>query len=308
MPVINLFSKRRKQARGEMPDVYTYDTLPKPLRVQIVHIIRGALGTDKRLSGNHAENAYEFIVSTMRKERGVFKLSQHTRSLDDELFNYFLDEDSTELALDIVELCFRLIEIHIVESYEYRANTNRNLSPEEAVTELNDRFKEHGVGYQFESGEIIRVDSEIVHSEVVKPALELLRGKDFQGANQEFLSAHEHYRHGRYKECLVDALKAFESTMKSICILRNWSVDEKAPASGLIKVCLENGLVPQHLQTQFSSLKSLMESGIPTVRNRSGGHGQGATPVLVPDYIAKYGLNLTASAILFLVDAHNASE
>jgi hypothetical protein len=38
MRILDLFSKRQKKLRGEMPDVYMYDELPQPLKVQIVHM------------------------------------------------------------------------------------------------------------------------------------------------------------------------------------------------------------------------------------------------------------------------------
>ena len=47
---------------------------------------------------------------------------------------------------------------------------------------MNGRFQVRGVGYQFADGEIIRVDSHLIHAEVVKPALSLLRGVEFAGA------------------------------------------------------------------------------------------------------------------------------
>ncbi len=50
-------------------------------------------------------------------------------------------------------------------------------------------------------------DSELVHAEVVKPALLVLRQKGFASAQAEFLAAHEHYRSGRNSEALVEALK-----------------------------------------------------------------------------------------------------
>ena len=46
LAIFSLFSKRQKQLRGEIPDVYTYDVIPQPLRVQIVHIWFDALGKD----------------------------------------------------------------------------------------------------------------------------------------------------------------------------------------------------------------------------------------------------------------------
>ncbi len=44
MGVFDIFSKRQKKLRGEMPDVYSYNTISQPLRVQIVHIWQDTLG------------------------------------------------------------------------------------------------------------------------------------------------------------------------------------------------------------------------------------------------------------------------
>jgi hypothetical protein len=177
---------------------------------------------------------------------------------------------------------------------------------DDAILELNQRFKEHGVGYQFESGEIIRVDSEFLHTKVVKPTLSLLIDKEYQGANQEFLSAHKHYRHGRHEECLVDLLKAFESTMKIICKKRGWTTQPKDTASKLINILFQNNLLPSYLESEITCLRTLLESGVPTLRNKNAGHGQGAEIRTVPEYLARYALNLTASNILFLIEAESA--
>lgn len=307
MGVFDLFSKRQKRARGEMPDVYVYDDLPQPLRVQIVHIIRDAFGTDN-YGSDHAAKAYEFVKQSLCREYGLFELVKHPRSDQESVFNFFLQEESVERALDVVELCFRIIQIHIADDQSYKYHTNRKIDSDDATAELNERFKEHGVGYQFESGEIIRVDSQFLHAEAVKPTLAVLRDKSFKGANEEFLKAHEHYRHGRYKESLVDALKAFESTMKTICSLRGWPTQPTDTAKNLIATCMNNGLFPAYFDSQFSSIRSLLESGVPTVRNKNGGHGQGAAPVTVPEYLARYTLNLTATTVLFMVEAHQATK
>jgi AbiJ N-terminal domain 4 len=306
MGVFNLFSKRQRRARGEVPDVYVYDKLPYELRVQIVHIIQDAFGQEQY--STNAAKAYEFVKQTLCREYGLFKLIEYPKSDADSVFNFFLKEESVERALDVVELCFGVINTFIRDNYAYLNNTNPKLEPDDAVAELNERLKEHGVGYQFESNEIIRVDSEFLHSESVKPALTVLRGAGFKGANEEFLLAHEHYRHGRHKECLVDCLKAFESTMKAICKLRSWTYQSGDTAKTLIATCLSNGLLPSYLESQFSSLRSLLESGVPTVRNKNGGHGQGADPVAVPSYLARYALNLTATTVLFLIEANAAKK
>ncbi|MDT5270649.1 MAG: hypothetical protein QOH49_2835, partial [Acidobacteriota bacterium] len=102
---------------------------------------------------------------------------------------------------------------------------------------------------------------------------------------------------------LNECLKAFESTMKVICHKRGWAYNQNDTAKKLIETCFVNGLVPGYLQSQFTALKSVLESGIPTVRNKLGGHGQGAQPAAVPSYLASYTLHLTATTILLLVQA-----
>jgi hypothetical protein len=58
--VFDLFSKRQKALRGELPDVYVYDKIPNPLKIQIIHIWGDALGNeDDYLESNRGtKNAY----------------------------------------------------------------------------------------------------------------------------------------------------------------------------------------------------------------------------------------------------------
>jgi|SRR5690606_32940124 len=300
MAIIELFSKRKKKLRGEIPDVYVYEEIPQSLRVQIVHVIRDTIGQDRY--DNKAGGAYEFIHKALCKEYGVFTLKKHARSDEDAVLDYFLSCDDYERCLDIIEICFRIINNYVADNYyNYQQYTTSSQKPDDAISELNYRFKESGIGYQFESGELIRVDSQYVHSEIVKPVLHILgKNKKYAGANDEFLSAHEHYRHKRYKECLNDCLKSFESLMKAIHEKHSWSYNQNDTAKKLINSCLTNGLVPEYLQNQFSSVRILLESGIPTVRNKEGGHGQGTEVTSVPEHLASYTLHLTATNLLFL--------
>jgi AbiJ N-terminal domain 4 len=306
MKVYDLFSKRQRQSRGEVPDVYAYDKLPQPLRVQIVHIVQDAFGKD-HFASSYANNAYKFVNDTLCREYGAFQLDKRAETCQAAVISFFLQEQSTERALDVVEFCFKIINTFIRDSNDYASTTDREIEPNDAIAELNERFKEHGIGYQFASNEIIRVDSEFLHSAAVKPTLVLLQEEEFNGANDEFLNAHEHYRHGRYKECLVDTLKSFESTMKVICKRRGWPTQPSDTAKNLIATCFANGLLPAYLESQLGSLRSLLESGVPTIRNKAGGHGQGTEVTHVPEFLASYALHLTASSILFIAKADAAN-
>ena len=102
----------------------------------------------------------------------------------------------------------------------------------------------------------------MIHSEVVKPALNLLSEKMYKGASAEFLSAHGHYRIKKYKECLNDCPKAFESCMKAICDKRKWKYESNATATSLIEILLKNELIPTFMQTHFTALKSTLKDGV----------------------------------------------
>lgn len=296
MAIFELFSKRQKKLRGEVPDVYQYENIDQSFRVQVIHIIRDTIG----VQGDYPNKVYEEIHKILCKEYGVFTLKEYAQSNFSAVFDYFLEEIDHAKCLDIIELVFSVIDGHVREdAWKFLIAQ----TPDDAISELNLRFKESGIGYQFESGELIRVDSQYVHSEVVKPVLHLLgKNKEYAGANDEFLSAHEHYRHKRYKECLNDCLKSFESLMKAIHEKHVWSYNQADTAKKLIGSCLANKLVPEYLQNQFSSVRILLESGIPTVRNKEGGHGQGAEITVVPEHLASYTLHLTATNLLFLVN------
>jgi hypothetical protein len=302
----NIYSKRQKRLMGEVSDIYQYEDIPTPLRVQIIHIISDALGEQEN---QETLNMYRFIHDTLCREYGKFSLVHKIslRLIDhiDDVREFILQTENINQVLDVVELSFKVIDI-LYRKEETIDLTEPQITPDDAIEELNYRFREHGVGYQYESGEIIKVDSQIIHAEAVKPALHLLSDSRFQGANEEFLKAHEHYRHGRYKECLNECLKAFESTMKTICDIQCWSYQPTDTAKNLINVCLQNNLIPTYLQNQFTSLKSSLESGVPTVRNKNAGHGQGSQPLTVPQYFAAYQLHITASTILFLLEAENS--
>lgn len=308
MAILDIFSKRQKRLRGEVPDVYVYDQLPNELRVQIIHILTDALG-DEQAYYNFPETvkeAYKYIVESLCREYGLFKLTDEKiyrdRKYLEELPNYILREQNIERVFDAIEIIFRIIDTYS-RRYEYRRLQRYDEHADEALDELNCRFKEHGVGFQYLDGQIVRVDSELLHVEAVKPALILLHSKDYQGAQEEFLSAYEHYRHGKYKEALTDCLKSFESTMRSICEKRKWIVPAKATAKTLIDACIQNNLIAPFWDYQFTSLKGILESGIPTVRNKLSAHGQGVQITEVPDYLVSYMLHTTASTIVLLIKA-----
>jgi len=107
MAIFELFSKRQKKNRGEIPDVYVYEEIPQSLRVQIIHIIRDTIGKDNYQ--NAAGSAYDFIHKALCKEYGLFTLKQHARNDEEAILDYFINSEDYERCLDIIEITFRII-------------------------------------------------------------------------------------------------------------------------------------------------------------------------------------------------------
>lgn len=300
--MFNLFSKRQKKLRGEIPDIYTYDNLNVNIRTQIIYIFKDVIGGDDH-NNYKLYNAYDLLRKVLLREYGLFNLCDRNFSQPDEDFlNFLVSEKDTEKVIDAIELICRFIDIHVRKNHwDY----SPIIEIDDAIYEINERFKEHCIGYSYENGEIIRVDSSYIHLEITKPTIALLWNQSFIGANEEYMKAHNHYLHGRNKECLNECLKSFESVLKTICKEKGWQFNQTDTSKKLIKICFDNGLVPSFTQNQFTSLQNLLESGIPTIRNKLGGHGQGSEKITVDDNMTRYALNLTGTNIIFLIKQSN---
>ena len=299
MAVHDIFSKRQRRARGEFPDVFQYTEILQPLRVQLVQIIRAGIGSSEN---SISWDVYRSIQGILCREYGVHFLAGSDRHMEgDQICEFVESEPNSERVLDAVELCLQIVDTKYRRAYHPLAGSVT--SPDDCINEVNQRFREHGVGFEYTGGRITRVDSQFLHSEAVKPAISLLADPSYAGPNDEFLAAHEHYRHSRYKECLNDCLKAFESTMKAICTKRGWPYETTDTAKRLVAICFEKGLFPKFLQSHVNNLRSVLESGVPTVRNKQSGHGQGPAVTEVSPETASFVLHTTAANIVLLVEA-----
>ena len=308
MTIADLFSKRQQKIRPEAPDVHEYAQIPGPLRVQIAHILRDLFGPKVTYDLNGCIEAFGEIEQTLCREYGLCilptKPTDLTTTPDARVLDFLLHEEDEEKVLDVVEVSFRLLT-RLRSSPEWQSRISQEKF-DRTVTELNARFREYGIGYQYENGEIVRVESQFIHAEVVKPALALLSVEEYAEANAEFLKALEHYRKGETKECLNECLKTFESTMKAICTKRKWAFKSKDTAKELIDVCLKNGLTPPLIHSHIRDVRATLARGIPTIRNRLPGHGQEVQLMDVPPPYTSYMLHLTAATIQFFIESEKA--
>lgn len=308
--IYETYSERQQTATGAI-DVYQYEEVPQKLRVQIQQILRDAIGphysVDPYLvsSPEHNPQIWRLIKKILCREFGVHALCG-AQTAGQEVVD-FLSICTTAQFIDVVELCVRLIEREIGTWPSFQRESHGiEQAPDEALKEINHRFRRNGLGFQFVAGQAIRVDSEFIHQEVVKPALRILSAPEYEGARDEFLSAHRHYRNGDHEEAITEAAKSFESTMKAICDRKGWAYPKGARASDLLKVLRAHRLWPDYLDASFDQLIATLNSGLPQVRNDSGAHGQGTAKRETPGYIAAYALHLAASKIVLMAEAAEA--
>lgn len=302
MPIYETFSQRQKKFQNQgKEDVYQYDNFPIAFRNQVFFILKACLGPG--YSDQNTFKDWELIHNIVAKELGYrfLGLSKYDSNMANR-FEEFLQGCSTDKIIDFLDLTFNILENVIGPKYSSGGfdHFRQRQKPSDAIIELNRRFKEHNIGFQFESGELIRYASQFIHSETVKPAINLLNEEGFDGPLDEFFRAYEQYRKGNNEEAISLAGKSFESTIKAICNRKNWVYDPiKDTANSLIQIIIKNNLIPP-------DIKDFLILGLPRVRNRFGGHGQGEELKEVPDPLVSYALHLAASNIVYLVNAYRA--
>ncbi len=305
MARFDLFSKRRADiSKAGQSDVYRYDFVTTAFRVQLLNIANKAFGEDRyyrQAKGHMSNSSWVWVDETFAHEKGINPLGgkQHMPEQIREAFMRIGHED----ALDLVEIIAFKIKEYDDEEARVRGLRGINVEVVTRIDEINYRLREAAMGYQFEGSNLTRVDSQLVHQEVVKPALILLSRPGYEGVQEEFLQAHDHYRQGKNKEAVALAASALESTFKAIFTIKQWEYKPNPRISDLVKVAREKKLWPDYLDNSFDQLTATLQSGLPQIRDKAAVHGQGPIPKEVSSYLAAYALHLAATNIVFLVSA-----
>lgn len=297
-----LFSQRKKEASGDIPDVYEYEVFPESFRNQFLHVVNNLFekgNKNKVLMYSYGDSFdfWEVTCELFAREKGLKYIQgrggYHNTS---SAYEWYVDNSTDEDFLDLLDFTITWIFYH-----EVSINILGKESVEDAISELNYRFQQHSLGYEIINGELIPKTDEHIHANIVKPALRILHHKEFEGAENEFIAAWKHYKDRNYKDAIVNAGKAFESVMKSICKHMKYPYnDQKDEAKKLIQILKDNEFFPTYLESHMNGVRATLESGAPTVRNKTSGHGQGELVVEISEAYASYSLNLVATNIVFL--------
>lgn len=291
-------------------DVYVYDDIPLKLKNQIFHTINDYL-SQKNYSREDRQSIISVVYKEICKEFGLKRLENNvlgTMNRFEEIQFFFDSLSDVDEVLDVV-----VIFLYYLKELEKAAHSSShffhlNYTANKAYEDINARFKENGIGYQYLNGKIIKIDNQLLHADIIAPVLLLLTGQEYENINDEYIKAHEHFRFHRNQECLNECLKSFETTMKIICTKNNWSYDKNDTSKKLINILLTNKFLPMYQETFLSTLRQLLESSIPTIRNKNSAHGQGTEKKFVSNEVASFMLNMTGSTIKFLIETQAASN
>ncbi len=189
------------------------------------------------------------------------------------------------------------------------------------VEQFNEVFREEGIGYQLTpltwktvkgGGTLLghkvdsfdvtyptvqRLDNTVLHQEM-KECLTLLSAPEYRTANDEFLKAHDHYRHNRFDESLAYCCSSFESVMKTVLAKKGVTPKPNATANPLVQECIKAGVLPPFYEGCFVAVAS--------IRNAlsDAAHGKGPGPkVPVERKSVEHLIHLAATNMVLLVNS-----
>ncbi|MCQ2588578.1 MAG: hypothetical protein MJ174_10715 [Treponema sp.] len=297
--IFKLFTQRNEPEKQF--DVYEYKCFPEQFINQSFYIIYDFIELYKNDWNFRGDKIWNDIYDIFVRQLGVVGLDGYytNDTFGSRIEKYYRTHNGDDL-LNLLDLIFIYFDKYLRKN---PPSEHYNISEilDESISELNYRFKQYGLGYEFTNGELIKKTNEIIHTEIVKPALSLLHDKNFKGAEDEFKLAFENYKKGQNKDAILYAQKSFESTMKIICKRKKFEYEEKFDSKKLLEILRLQGFYPEYLNKQLVQLSDLLLSGLPRLRNEEAGHGQGEEIRNVENNYVEYAIHLAATNIVFLV-------
>ncbi len=240
---------------------------------------------------------YGFLAQSgyVAARRSQNPVVEHFACCDEEQFLYLLEvcfeQDvlcGKQNIVDEINKIFRQsgIGYHFTPFVEHEKKTEAWIVP---------GWKQKGLAKEYEYPKAIRSADALIQQSITEPTLILLSDARLKVANSEMLQAQKALRAGEYADAITLSASAFESFLKTICDIKNWTYDkDRDTCSRLIGICRKNDLFPPFYSTSFES--------IGTIRNKLGdAHGRGPVRTNIAQLEhAEHMVNLTSSSMLFI--------
>lgn len=311
-----LFSQRRLRQSGDYPPKPTKTVFSRRLRDALHQCLLRCIGSyDESLNyisgpfaGNSLWDYFHETMLTQSDEYHGFKFS--ARSVGECVYQFFATAsdagfvDALDLATTIINRAADKLH-RSVDEYE-RGQFGITLSSSAALQKMDELLRTNGTIYRITDGAVVVSTDDFTHEEAIVPALQALALPGFENALREFHDALSAYRSREGADVLTKANHAFESTMKVIASKMKWEYNDTDTAKALIDVMISNGLMPKMRESALTGLRVMLESDVPTLRNKvpSAGHGAGTQNPDIPEPFITYALNAAASNIRLLVELY----
>ncbi|MBM4118539.1 hypothetical protein FJ251_12545 [bacterium] len=194
---------------------------------------------------------------------------------------------------DFVVFAYPQSVLDALEAY-YRLLAEDRRSPYQA--EVNAVLAEEASVWRMSEGRMYLIDSRFLDAlrDLVE---EDMRREGFLGAHEEFRDARSYLLAGDADDAIHKANCAFESALKALLNQREGTAGEL-----LKRLRAETDLlhgVPEEAQKAITG--SVLQ-GLPALRHKVGGHGQGVEPLRIPRAYGDLAVNLCAVYLKFLLD------
>lgn len=179
------------------------------------------------------------------------------------------------------------------------AASNMDTGERDALRQkVNQIFELHNCPWRISEGEFFKLDADFVGAKLAATAHDTLAANQFAGAAAEYAKAHQYLATGDVREAIFFASHSFESVMKVLTNL------EHANSDKLIKELGSQGLFDDLPESVRSGFMDQVLKALPFLRNKLGGHGQGAAVVDIPPVYGNLAIQIAAAFHNFLVSKH----
>ena len=158
---------------------------------------------------------------------------------------------------------------------------------------INQIFAQHSCPWRLSDGEFFKLDQDFVGAQLAASAHDALSANGLDGATDEYARARQYAAAGEIREAIYFAGHSFESVMKVLTGLDNTNADR------LIKELGAKGYFDDLPDAVRNGFADQVLKALPFLRNKLGGHGQGARIVTIPPAYGELAIQLAAASIIF---------
>lgn len=178
----------------------------------------------------------------------------------------------------------------------------------EWVDTINETLSDALVNYKFDIklNSIVSTFTEYQNIIIDRAEENLFEDADFELASKEFKDAYINITKNQYKDCILNINKALESVLKVICIKLNYTKSNNEKMGTYLSLLRDNNFYGDNklIDNNLTNLIKSMDSGLPTIRNKTASHGSGIVKNDPTEYLTRYAFFSGINAINLIIEIY----